>query len=319
MAQCTRRGSLSTSQVAEETLSPTSWRLRPSRAGVLGIVAVVLLGFAAFASVLFAIRQPVGFGMFLGLLVGLICGGLAIVLLAFTYGYYALRYRLGRQALIIRWLGREEVVPFQSVDGIFAGARLGQAMRVRGLNWPGYHVGVGRTRSMGLVRYYTTTGDLNEVALIVTSSATYALSPADPEGFRRDLIRRVQAFDENPEAADEPSPPPTLPPMLRDLTLPVGLLASLAIIVLSVVYIWAKWDGLPDVIPIHFAADGTPNVFGPKDDVYKILGIGVAILVANVGLGLALYARERALARMLWTTAVVVQLLVLVATARILH
>jgi Bacterial PH domain/Protein of unknown function (DUF1648) len=313
------RRSDGTNQVAVETQATTSWRSRASRAGILGIVAIALLGLAALASVVFAIRQPVGFGMFVALLVGLICGSLAILVLVLTYGYYALRYRLGRQALIIRWLGREEVVPFAAVDGIFAGPRLGQAMRVRGLNWPGYHIGVGRSRSMGLVRYYTTTGDLNDVALIVTASATYAISPADAEGFRRDLIRRVQLSDEHPDLEDDPPALQILPPTLRDLTLPVALAAALAIVLVSVVYIWARWEALPEVIPIHFAADGTPDGFGPKDDVYKILGIGVAVLIANTGLGLAIYARERALARMLWTTGVVVQFLVLVGIARILH
>jgi hypothetical protein len=286
---------------------------------LLGLGAVVLLGLAAVASVLFAIRQPVGFGMFLGLLVAFICGLLGLVLLVLTFGYFALRYRLEPHALVIRWLGHEEVVPFGKVDGIFAGPRLGQAMRVRGLNWPGYHVGRGRSRAMGLVRYYTTTSDLAEIALIVTPSATYALSPADASGFRRELIRRVEESDTESDAiVVEPVSSP-VPSALRDLTLPALLVASLALLAVSLGYIWVKWDALPEVIPLHFAADGTPNVVGPREDVFKIPGIGAAILVANLGLGLALYARERAAARMLWATSVVVQLLALVATVRVLH
>jgi hypothetical protein len=288
-------------------------------AGLLGLGAAVLLGLAALASVLFAIRQPVGFGMFLGLLVGFICGLFGFILLVLTYGYYALRYRFEHQALVIRWLGQAEVIPFSKVDGIFAGPRLGQTMRVRGLNWPGYHVGRGRSRAMGLVRYYTTTNDLAEIALIVTPAATYALSPADAPGFRRELIRRVEESDGDEDRVVADPRAGGFPPVLRDITLPALLIASLALLGLALGYVWMKWDGLPEMIPLHFGADGSPSMVGPRENIFKVPGIGAAILIANLGLGLALYARERAAARMLWATSVVVQLLVLVATVRILH
>ena len=270
-------------------------------------------------SLLFAIRQPVGFGMFVGLLVGFICGLLALTVLVFTWGYFRLRYRFEPRGLLICWLGRRELVPYSKIDGVFAGPRLGQAMRVRGLNWPGYHVGTGRTRAMGLVRYYTTTSDLGEIALVVTTSATYAVSPADAAGFRRELIRRVEESDEFADTA-ELEPKESAPPSaLRDATLPLLLLASLALLAASLAYVGLKWDSLPETIPLHFAADGTPNQVGLREEIFRVPGIGAAILIANLGLGLALYQRERAAARMLWVTSVVVQLLVLVATVRILH
>jgi len=300
----------------------TVWRPRPSTAGWLGLGAVALLGLAALASALFAIRQPVGFGMFLGLLVGLLIGGLALAALILTIGYFTLRYRFEPSGLIVTWLGRREVVAYARVDGIFAGPRLGQAMRVRGLNWPGYHVGIGRTRAMGLVRYYLTTGDLTRVALIVTPEMTYALSPADADGFRRELIRRVEESDELPSEPSLAAAPPASSPArsaLRDLSLPGFLLASLLVLTVTLAYVWLSWSGLPETIPLHFSRDGVPDLFGPREDVFKIPGIGAAMLIANVGLGLAVYAREPAAARMLWGTSLVVQLLVLVATARILH
>ncbi len=133
--------------------------------------------------------------MFLGLLVGFVCGALALLILVLAVGYFRLRYRFESHGLTIGWLGRREVVSYERVDGVYAGQRLGQAMRVRGLNWPGFHIGVGRTRVMGFVRYFVTTGDLNEIVLIVTPDLTIAVSPADVAGFRRELIARVQCRD----------------------------------------------------------------------------------------------------------------------------
>jgi hypothetical protein len=299
----------------------TTWRPKSSPAGFLGLGAALALALAATTSALFAIRQPVGFAMFLGLLVGFVCGALAVLVLVLTVGYFRLRYRFEPAGLVVNWLGRREIIGYDRVDGIFAGQRLGQAMRVRGLNWPGFHVGVGRTRVMGFVRYFVTTGDLNEIALIVTPDVTFALSPADAAGFRRELIGRVEASEmgastgvssDDSEARPHPSP-------LRDVTLAATILASIAVIVLTGLYIGARWSGIPDVLPMQFSRDGTILAYGQREDIFKLPGIGAAILIANLGIGLAIYARERAAARMLWAISIVVQVLMMVATARILH
>ncbi|MCC6176586.1 MAG: PH domain-containing protein [Chloroflexi bacterium] len=302
----------------------SSWRVRASSGGALGIAVVAVLGLASTASVLFAIRQPVGFVMFLALLVALVCGGLGLTVAVLTFGYFRLRYRFGPDALIVTWLGRREAVPYDRVDGIFAGPRLGQAMRVRGLNWPGYHIGIGRTRAMGLVRYFVTTGDLSEITLIVTPEATFALSPADAAGFRRELIRRVEQSEDavtSPEAqsAVPEQAPQHAPSALRDLALPFFFLVSLGVLALTVLYISLRWSGLPDVLATQVARDGPTIAWGQREDIFMLPGMGAAILLANLGIGLAIYARERVAARMLWGTTVVVQVLVLVATARVLH
>jgi hypothetical protein len=286
-----------------------------------GLGAAFFLALAALASGLFAIRQPVGFAMFLGLLVGFVCGALAILVLVLTIGYFRMRYRFEAEGLVVNWLGRREPIGYDRVDGIFAGQRLGQAMRVRGLNWPGFHVGIGRTRVMGFVRYFVTTGDLNEIALIVTPDVTFALSPADAAGFRRELIARVEASESGgpvslPTATSQPVATPS---PLRDVTLFAAILASIAVIALTGVYIAARWSGIPDVLPMQFSRDGAILAYGQREDIFKLPGIGAAILIANLGIGLAIYAREQAAARMLWAIAVVVQVLMMVATARILH
>jgi hypothetical protein len=259
--------------------------------------------------------------MFLGLLVGFVCGALAILVLVLTVGYFRLRYRFEADGLAVRWLGHRELIAYERVDGIFTGQRLGQAMRVRGLNWPGFHVGVGRTRVMGFVRYFVTTGDLNEIALIVTPDVTFALSPADTAGFRRELIERVEASELGaPElTATDASEARPAPSPLRDLTLAATIVASIAVLALTGLYIGARWSAIPELLPMQFSRDGAVLVYGQREDIFRLPGIGAAILIANLGIGLSLYARERAAARMLWAVSVMVQVLVLVATARILH
>ncbi|MFN8522408.1 MAG: PH domain-containing protein [Chloroflexota bacterium] len=264
-------------------------------------------------------RQPVGIGLFLAFLVALLAALGAVGAAILTSGYARMRYRFTADCLMLEWLWQRWPIRYGEVDGIFAGSRLGQAVRVRGVSWPGCHVGVGRTRAMGLVRYCTTTTDLDKVALVVTPTATFAISPADPAGFRRELIARVEAFDVD-AAPPVPAPPPVvaLGP-LRDIALLALVGGSIALLLASLAYAWYRWEDLPDIITIHVGPDGSPDQRGPREDFYRVPGIGTAILLLNVVVGLVLYTRERAGARMLWATALVVQILVLIATVRILH
>jgi hypothetical protein len=298
----------------------TTWRPKSSPAGLLGLGAAAALALAATASGIFAIRQPVGFAMFLGLLVGFVCAALALLVLVLTVGYFRMSYRFEAAGLRIAWLGGQQVIGYEHIDSIFAGQRLGQTMRVRGLNWPGFHVGVGRTRAMGFVRYFVTTGDLNQIVLIVTPDVTFALSPADAGGFRRALIERIEASElvDVPASSSESAQSAPTPSPLRDVTLAATVLAAIAVLAVTGLYISSRWAGIPDVLPMQFSRDGTVLQYGQREDIFRLPGIGAAILIANLGVGLAIYARERAAARMLWSISVIVQVLVLVATARIL-
>jgi hypothetical protein len=103
------------------------------------------------------------------------------------------------------------------------------------------------------------------------------------------------------------------------VTLAATVLASIGILVLCGLYISVRWASIPDVLAMQFSRDGTILAYGQREDIFKLPGIGAAILIANLGIGLSIYARERAAARMLWSISVIVQILVLVATARILH
>ena len=303
----------------------TTWRPKSSPAGLLGLGAASVLALAAVASAVFAIRQPVGFAMFLGLLVGFVCAALAVLMLVLTVGFFRLRYRFETGGLWVGWMGGSELIPYDRVDSIFAGHRLGQAMRVRGLNWPGFHAGVGRTRTMGFIRYFVTTGDLDQIVLIVTPDLTVAISPADLAGFRRALIERLEAAEASglaePAAVAAQKEPAVPASPLRDLLLPATLLSAIGILALTIFLIFVRWPNVPELLPMQFRWEGSDlqvTAYGQREDIFRLPGIGAAILIANLGIGLSIYARERAAARMLWSVSVIVQILVLVATARLL-
>ena len=79
-------------------------------------------------------------------------------------------------------------------------------------------------------------------------------------------------------------------------------------LICTIAYIWLHWP-TSDILVLqapattHRRSAGSPaSSAAPRADIFKLPGTGAAILIANLGIGLAVYARERAAARMLWAT-----------------
>src|SRR5687768_556240 len=125
------------------------WPVRPSRGGPIGLAgAAALLVIGAFTLGL-AARQPLGGLPVLGILVAGLLIGAGTLLGLVAHGYYRLAYRFDAGALVIESAGVAEAIPLGSIEGIYAGQRVGPVGAVRGVSWPGYHVGLVRSRSLG--------------------------------------------------------------------------------------------------------------------------------------------------------------------------
>ncbi len=296
--------------------APLSWAPQVSRAGWQALtLAAALLIIGALAT-FFAVQQPIGLGMFLGLLLGVICALAASSLGILAYGCLFLRYRMEPNALVIRWVDREERLPYGQIDGILGGSRLG-AVRVRGFNWPGYWVGIGRSRTLGTVRFYATSLNPEHLILVLTPTGTLALSPANLDEFRQQLI----GFAERSQGSAAGLPPtvrPGLPAVARDIAARWSAALSLVILAAMVGWIMVRFGSLPDQIPLHFDAAASPDMVTGKMDVFRFPAIGAVILLINFWLGSVLYNRERLASRLLWGATALIQLIIFIAVARIL-
>jgi uncharacterized membrane protein len=64
----------------------------------------------------------------------------------------------------------------------------------------------------------------------------------------------------------------------------------------SVLLLVVNWSSIPGVMPVHFGLNGAPNRFAPKQELWLIAGIGVAVylvlaLVSRITTGLNLPAQ----------------------------
>ncbi|HLZ10052.1 MAG TPA: hypothetical protein VKT80_15790 [Chloroflexota bacterium] len=111
------------------------------------------------------------------------------------------------------------------------------------------------------------------------------------------------------------------------LTSPIGsdraaaILAGLSILATLglVAYITLWLPGLPPFLPLHYNGVGSVDLLGPRTDLYKMPGIGVAVLIADLVVATAVYRRERWAALTLLGTSVLVQLILIVATINIIR
>jgi hypothetical protein len=167
---------------------------------------------------------------------------------------------------------------------------------------------------MGRLRFFATSSDQSMLTFITVEHGGVIISATDPQGFRKALIERVE--QSSPAHADtltwQQTPPTTAPwTALADVWLPTTALVGIVVLLLVLTAIAARFDLLPDQIPIHFDASGRPAQIASKYDLLRLPFLGFVCLVLNWVLGVRVHPREKVLARLLWLGGTVVQVVVL--------
>jgi uncharacterized membrane protein len=102
----------------------------------------------------------------------------------------------------------------------------------------------------------------------------------------------------------------------------VGLLIG-ALLLMVLLFLWlaTSYSGLPDLLPLHFDANGNPDRIGERREVFVLPAIGLVVNLINIAAGLVARIRFRMIfaAYLLWAGALLVQLLLWVALWNITH
>jgi hypothetical protein len=136
-----------------------------------------------------------------------LCFGLAslpvIVFIGYRcYGLARGRYILSRNALVIDWGWRRELIPMVHIRAVQVVTEPGElaALRPRGVWWPGCLVGSADLPETGPVEFLAAT-QTQGLVLVHCAERTLALSPVDPRTFA-ETFSQLQA--EGPSAQIEP-------------------------------------------------------------------------------------------------------------------
>jgi hypothetical protein len=255
--------------------------------------------------------------MFFGL-IGAVFGLVLTMLLAvWTYGYYTLRYQLDADALHVDWLFHHERLPYRTIDAVYGGQRLMDALRVQGIAWPGYYVGRGRARNLGVLRVFASTLARADLTLVLTELGGYALSP-DPD-FRAELVQRLEYARQRPAPVVPEGTVPRRRQLGRALADPWLLtcaLASVAVLLAMLGYIMDRYESLPELLALRLDAQGEPEYIRPRFELFHLPGVGAGALLLDVLAGIWVYQWEPLAARLLWAAPLLVQAVLAIAVLR---
>ena len=286
-----------------------------SRQGALyPAVAAAIALLIALALVVRALLLGISFASFLMLLAAivlLIAGALAAY---WAWACATLRYELERGVLRITWgLSRHEI-PVTLLERAVRG-RAGAQAPVRGLNWPGCHIGEADLPRLGRVRFLSLHRAPTEVLYLAGPSATYAISPSNSTGFIRRLQEQMEYHA--PLDASRVTAHPLLLRALswRDQPVQAVLAAAATLALLATAIVFSRYAGLPDQAMLNFPEESRIG------DRSALLGIPLAawlLLLVNSVAGVRLAAERRTAAfTLLYGLAFVEALLVVAAVTAV--
>ena len=274
-------------------LEPVAFR--PPRAlGVIvggGITAWALV--AAFLTGQLALNAGAEFKTFLAWVVAAVFVLLALAFANWTYSLFSLSYLIDRDTLTIRWGFRSVVVPIDAIQRMVPGRTLDEA-KIDGLNWWGCHVGSADVKRMGYTLFYSTHSNPEELLYLVTNAEAYALTVLDQAAFAEEIQARAALGPVEQHVQRSESTGLAALPFWRDrVALVAAGLAGVACAILGG-YVFASYPGLPQVVELSFPALGGVVRVGDKEELLRIVYLGVGILAINTVAGVALHAMERA-------------------------
>jgi len=311
------RSDLATATVGSPASTVTVWSPCASGGGRFGIAASTIALGGALGAAWWATQQPVSLAMFLGVLTAVVGLVASLLLAAWTYGYYTLRYRLDATGLTIDWLFQREHIPYRTINAVYSGQRLPEPLRVRGLVWPGYYVGRSRVRNLGVLRVFASTLERADLTIVLSDLGGYVLSPET--AFRLTLVERLEhARREGAQQSVEPRLPRRyqLGRALTDPWLQVCALASLAIVLAMLGYIMDRYESLPELLALRLDPLGESVHMRVRFELFHLPAVGAAVLAMDVLLGIWVYQWERLAARLLWGAPLLVQILLAIAVLR---
>lgn len=242
-------------------------------------------------------------------------------------GLARLAYIIGRDALTIRWGFSTITFPLSEITDVLTAEEAlpetSALLRLRGLYWPGRFVGPGRAETLGPAYFYATRRWPDQV-LVIRSNQVYVLSPADPAAFQATLTQAKAPVPAG-QGAVAPSRP-MLADRLREIVREarrdrlaqalIGAGAGFNLLLFG--YLAWLYPRLPQAIPLHFDQNGVPDLYGTPAQAFILPGIGLVVLILNSLLGGALHAlQERLPAYLLWSTTLLVQVMLWAATFRL--
>jgi Bacterial PH domain len=247
---------------------------------------------------------------------------IALVLVAFlllyrTIAAFTLAYELDRNGLYILWAGNRAVIPLDQVASLEVGITVEPTL-LSPLKRIGYHWGSATSDDQRAVQLFTTLPP--ERSMVVhTASASYVISPADPEQFAQEFEQRRNLGATKPLSAAIETGRLFLYSFWSDPTVRSLLLTALILNLIGLAALTWRYPDLAAALEMRFDPTGQVVDMRPRHQVLFLPLAAFGLTLVNLALGVALYRRETLSARLLQGASVTVQILFVVAIVTIIR
>jgi hypothetical protein len=238
------------------------------------------------------------------------------LLLYWSVAVLRLRYRLDRNGLVICWGASTLVVPMERIQTVTIGSEMevgeneAAGWRVfRGVGWAGLRAGRARLLD-DRPAWVFTTAPLAQSTVVLTPDNAYVVSPREPTAFIeawrvRHPLGPTQYWREGEQRVGLLGMP-IWHDRLAWALVGLGLVANLALHG----YLTYVFDQLPAMLSFHFDVLGRADRIASRTGILRLPQVALLMLVLDLGLGFAIYRRQRVAAYLIWGGGFVLQLLV---------
>lgn len=278
----------------------------------LQVVLAFLLAAGCGSLIFLAFKEASG-----GFLVLFLFGALILfALLGLTsyriYALYHASYTLERNGLRLRWGLRREDIPLTELEWIHPAEDLIMPLKKPAFGIPGAYLGVVDHSDLGKVEYLAS--NLKALVVIESFQNVFALSPEDPDEFIKAFNRVLEMGSLSPLEAYSAEPAEFIQDVLSDryarISLIVSLLLTLMMVVLATLLIPMR-----ATVSLGINASGASLEPVPAVQLLILPLLGSLAFVLNLAVGLYFYRHkaQQPVAYVLWTTAMLTPLLLIVA------
>jgi hypothetical protein len=268
---------------------------RPARATGLAVGAVVsgVALLMALALLMRGLDWPTSFPQFLAYLGAGVMLVVALVFGFWTYACATMQYVVDPAGVSIRWGPVAHRIPASQIQSVARG-KGGEAPKVAGVGWPGYHAGRGEAPGHERVLFFSTHRLPEDVVYVSTPTVTYGVSPQDPARFMSAIERARASGEDGGDEAVVERDVLAAHPIWSDRVAQLLLLGAVAVNVALWGFVLAVYPDLSNEIAIEFPPVGDIATLESREEILKIPATATAMLALNLFVAVLFQPRERA-------------------------
>ncbi len=293
-----------------------SFTPNPTKSGFVALLIVLVAGFVTILLINSLLQQNNPNQLFFDVIKVLLALTITSIALYWAIVVLRLNYHLNRNGLVIKWGLAQQQIPFTGIKDIVVGETIATDVSFTGLNLVGLRLGWGESITYGSLKFRTTAA-VEQSLLVTTATATYIISPQQPQAFINAWQRR-QSLGPTQQWAEETQRrwPLTIPLLADPLTWwLLGLAALLCLALFG--YVALQYADLPQALPVHFNSLGRADRIAPKAMLLILPLAGFLVWLINALIGSLAYRKEQVAAYLLWGSSITMQLCLWVAVLTI--